>query len=106
MIKLVQKAQSSKPNVQLKVDKITAVFVPFVLLISLITFFTWMLYGGFDYFTMGFNSAINILIIACPCALGLATPTAIVVAIGKAAKYGVLIKNFQSFEDLNQMITL
>ena len=101
MIAMVQKAQSSKPAVQLKVDKIASIFVPIVIIISFITFISWLFFTNSG-FTIAFVSAINVLIIACPCALGLATPTAIVVGIGKAAEENILVKNVQAFQELNE----
>ncbi len=98
IIQLVQEAEGSKAPVQKLVDRIAAIFVPTVMLLSLLTFIVWMIFGGEGGFSHGLLSAISVLIIACPCALGLATPTAIMVGIGKGAGNGILIKDAQSLE--------
>lgn len=92
IIKLVQDAQGSKPPVQQLVDRIASIFVPVIIALSIITFFIWLFFGGENGFTYGLLTMITVLVIACPCALGLATPTAIMVGIGKAAEQGILIK--------------
>ncbi len=106
IIKLVQEAQSSKAPVQKLVDKIASVFVPVVIVISLISLFSWVIFGGANGFTQGLLSAITVLVIACPCALGLATPTAIMVGIGKGAEQGILIKDAQSLELAKKIDTI
>lgn len=98
IIKMVQEAQGSKAPVQKLVDKIASVFVPVVMGISIITFFTWMIIGGEQAFSHAFLTSIAVLVIACPCALGLATPTAIMVGIGKGAENNILIKDAESLE--------
>jgi Cu2+-exporting ATPase len=98
IIKMVQEAQGSKAPIQKNVDKIASVFVPTVMMISLITFIVWMVSGIENNFTYGLLSAITVLVIACPCALGLATPTAIMVGIGKGAQLGILIKDAEALE--------
>lgn len=98
IIRMVQEAQGSKAPVQQLVDKIAGVFVPIVIVISLITFLTWMLIGGPDAFTHALLTSVTVLVIACPCALGLATPTAIMVGIGKGAENHMLIKDAESLE--------
>lgn len=98
IIKMVREAQGSKAPVQKLVDKIAGIFVPTVMLISIFTFATWMLIGGNDAFTHALFTAIAVLVIACPCALGLATPTAIMVGIGKGAEHNILIKDAESLE--------
>lgn len=98
IIKLVQDAQGSKAPVQKLVDKIAGVFVPVVLLIALITLGTWFLFGGQHALTHGLLAMVTVLVIACPCALGLATPTAIMVGIGKGAENGILIKDAEGLE--------
>jgi Cu2+-exporting ATPase len=98
IIKMVQEAQGSKAPVQQLVDRIAGIFVPTVIGIALLTFFTWMILGDNSPFTHGLLSAITVLVIACPCALGLATPTAIMVGIGKGAENNILIKDAESLE--------
>lgn len=98
IISRVKQAQGSKAPIQKMVDKVTAVFVPTVLVVALITFLVWTFSGIDDAALRGMLSAITVLVIACPCALGLATPTAIMVGIGKAASMGILIKDAESLE--------
>ena len=94
----VQEAQGSKAPVQKLVDKIAAIFVPIVIGISIMTFIVWMLVGGENAFTHALLTSVAVLVIACPCALGLATPTAIMVGIGKGAENNMLIKDAESLE--------
>jgi P-type Cu2+ transporter len=98
IIKMVQDAQGSKPPVQKLVDKIASIFVPVVMGIALLSFVTWILLGGENGFTHGLLAMVTVLVIACPCALGLATPTAIMVGIGKGAEQGILIRDAESLE--------
>ncbi len=98
IIKMVQEAQGSRAPVQQLVDKIASIFVPAVILISLLTLAIWMILGGENSFTQGLLAMVTVLVIACPCALGLATPTAIMVGIGKGAENGILIKDAESLE--------
>ncbi|MCU0404561.1 MAG: heavy metal translocating P-type ATPase [Chitinophagaceae bacterium] len=98
IIKMVQEAQGSKAPVQKLVDKIAGIFVPVVIGISLITFFAWLILGGENGFTQGLLTAVTVLVIACPCALGLATPTAIMVGVGLGAENNILIKDAESLE--------
>lgn len=98
IIKMVQQAQGSKAPVQKLVDKIAGIFVPVVIVIAIITFLSWMLLGGDDAFTHALLTSVTVLVIACPCALGLATPTAIMVGIGKGADNNILIKDAESLE--------
>jgi len=98
MIKLVQEAQGSKASVQKLADKIASIFVPVVIGIAILSFTIWAIFGGEQGFTQGLLAMITVLIIACPCALGLATPTAIMVGIGKGAEHGILIKDAESLE--------
>ncbi|MDA9555517.1 heavy metal translocating P-type ATPase [Pelobium sp.] len=98
IIKMVQEAQGSKAPVQKLVDKIAGIFVPIVIGISILTFMTWMLLGGENAFTHALLTSITVLVIACPCALGLATPTAIMVGVGKGAENNILIKDAESLE--------
>lgn len=98
IIKMVQDAQGSKAPVQKLVDKIAAIFVPAVIGIAIITFIVWMTLGGDNALTHALLAFVTVLVIACPCALGLATPTAIMVGIGKGAEEGILIKDAESLE--------
>ena len=98
IIKMVQEAQGSKPPVQKLVDKIAGIFVPVVLLIAILTFISWMLLGNENNLTHALLTSVSVLVIACPCALGLATPTAIMVGIGKGAENNILIKDAESLE--------
>lgn len=98
IIKMVQEAQGSKAPVQKVVDKVAGIFVPVVIGISILTFIVWMLFGGDAAFTHALLTSVTVLVIACPCALGLATPTAIMVGIGKGAELGILIKDAESLE--------
>ena len=98
IIKMVQQAQGSKAPVQKLVDKIAGIFVPVVLGISIVTFIVWMSLGGDNAFSQALLTSVAVLVIACPCALGLATPTAIMVGIGKGAENNILIKDAESLE--------
>lgn len=98
IIKMVQDAQGSKAPIQKLVDKIAGIFVPIVIGISVVTFVLWLALGGESGLVHGLLAAITVLVIACPCALGLATPTAIMVGVGKGAENGILIKDAESLE--------
>jgi Cu2+-exporting ATPase len=106
IIKLVQDAQGSKAPVQKLVDKIAGIFVPVVVIISLITLLLWWVLGGDNGFIQGILSMVTVLVIACPCALGLATPTAIMVGIGKGAENNILIKDAEALEQAHKMSTI
>lgn len=98
VIRMVQEAQGSKAPVQRLVDKVAAVFVPVVMGLAALSFAAWGLWGGESGITHGILALVTVLVIACPCALGLATPTAIMVGIGKGASGGILIRNAESLE--------
>jgi Cu2+-exporting ATPase len=98
IIKTVQDAQGSKAPVQKLVDKIAGIFVPVVIGLAILTLIAWIILGGENGFTQGLLAMITVLVIACPCALGLATPTAIMVGVGKGAEHGILIKDAESLE--------
>ncbi len=98
IIRMVQQAQGSKAPVQKLVDKIAGIFVPIVIGIALLTFVAWMVLGGEQAFTHALLTSVTVLVIACPCALGLATPTAIMVGVGKGAENNILIKDAESLE--------
>lgn len=103
IIRMVQEAQGSKAPVQRIVDRVTNIFVPVVLIISILTFIIWMLIGGTDYFSYAILSSVSVLVIACPCALGLATPTALMVGIGRAASLHILIKDAVALEQMRKV---
>ncbi|HEX6914819.1 MAG TPA: heavy metal translocating P-type ATPase [Chitinophagaceae bacterium] len=98
IIKMVQQAQGSKAPVQKLVDRVAGIFVPVVIGIAVLSLLVWMIAGGDNGITHGMLSLVTVLVIACPCALGLATPTAIMVGVGKGAENGILIKDAESLE--------
>lgn len=106
IIRMVQEAQGSKAPVQRIVDRAALVFVPVVASIALCTFLAWWLIGGNAYLPQAILSAIAVLVIACPCAMGLATPTALMVGIGKAAEKQILIKDAAALENLRRIDAL
>ena len=106
IIDMVNKATRSQAPIQKLADKISGYFVPVVVLISIVTFIIWALYGPDPAYVYAFVNAIAVLIIACPCALGLATPMSVMVGVGKGAQSGVLIKNAEALEKMNAIDTL
>jgi heavy metal translocating P-type ATPase len=106
IIKMVNEASRSRAPIQKLADRISGYFVPVVIVISVITFLVWSIYGPDPAYVYGFINAIAVLIIACPCALGLATPMSIMVGVGKGAQSGVLIKNAEALERMNGIDTL
>jgi Cu2+-exporting ATPase len=98
IVRTVQDAQGSKAPVQKLVDKIAGVFVPIVIVIAIVSAIVWWIFGGEHAFTQGLLAMVTVLVIACPCALGLATPTAIMAGMGKGAENGILIKDAESLE--------
>lgn len=100
IIRMVEEAQGSKAPVQRFVDKAALVFVPCVLLLAVLTFVVWIVVGGEAMLPQALLSAVSVLVIACPCAMGLATPTALMVGIGKAAQRGILVKDATAVEQL------
>ncbi|MDP1725946.1 MAG: heavy metal translocating P-type ATPase [Bacteroidota bacterium] len=107
IISMVQDAQGSKAPVQKMVDKIAGIFVPIVIVIAILSFAAWWLMGTENGFTQGLMAMVTVLVIACPCVLGLATPTAIMVGVGKGAENGILIKDAESLEltkSINAMV--
>lgn len=106
IIKMVQEAQGSKAPVQRTVDKIALIFVPTVLCLSVLTFILWYFIGGSSQLPHAILSAVSVLVIACPCALGLATPTALMVGIGKAARKNILIKDATALENIRKVDAL
>ena len=106
IIKLIEEAQTSKPPIQQMADKIAAVFVPLVLAAAAITFVVWLAFGPSPALSYAFVAAVSVLLIACPCAMGLATPTAIMVATGKGAEMGVLFRKGTALEALGHVDTV
>jgi Cu2+-exporting ATPase len=103
IIKTVEDAQGSKAPVQKLVDKIASVFVPVVMGVAILSFLIWIIFGGENGFSQGLIAFVTVLVIACPCALGLATPTAIMVGVGKGAEQGILIKDAESLEQAQKV---
>ena len=106
IVQMVQSAQGSKAPVQRIVDKISGIFVPVVVLLSFLTFVCWLVIGGESYFSYALLSAVSVLVVACPCALGLATPTALMVGMGKGAEQHILIKDAFALENLCKVDTV
>ena len=106
IVQMVQSAQGSKAPVQRIVDKISGIFVPVVVLLSFLTFVCWLVIGGESYFSYALLSAVSVLVIACPWALGLATPTALMVGMGKGAEQHILIKDAFALENLCKVDTV
>ncbi|WP_373522860.1 heavy metal translocating P-type ATPase [Aquiflexum sp.] len=106
IIHMVNNASRSRAPIQNLADKVSGYFVPVVVLISLLTFAVWAIWGPEPAYVFAFVNAIAVLIIACPCALGLATPMSVMVGVGKGAQNGVLIKNAEALEKLNKVDTL
>lgn len=106
IVRRVQEAQGSKAPVQRIVDKVSAIFVPVVVGLALLTFVVWLVIGGTEMFSYALLSAVSVLVIACPCALGLATPTALMVGIGKGAEQHILIRDASALENLCHIDTV
>jgi len=106
IIKMVEEAQGSKAPIQRLADKVSSIFVPVVIVISLLTFFVWFFFGPQPAFTFALSNFVAVLIIACPCALGLATPTAIIVGTGKGAEHGILIRGGEALETAHKITTV
>ncbi len=102
IIAMVNEASRSKAPIQKLTDRISRIFVPVVIVISILTFFLWWIFGGENSLIMAFVNAVAVLIVACPCALGLATPMSLTVGIGKGARNGILIKNAEALEKFNK----
>lgn len=103
IIQMIYEAQRSKAPIQRLADTVSSWFVPIVILVAILSFIGWILWGPEPRFSHGLISAVSVLIIACPCALGLATPMSIMVGIGKGAAHGVLIKNAENLEQMEQV---
>lgn len=106
IIARVQEAQGSKAPVQRAVDRVAAVFVPLIVGVAVLAFLAWNVWGGPDGFVRGLLAFVTVLVIACPCALGLATPTALMVGIGKGAEHGILVKDATSLETARRVDVL
>ncbi len=106
IVRLVQEAQGSKAPVQKLADRVAAVFVPAVMCLAALSFVCWTAFAPHDGFAHGLQAAITVLVIACPCALGLATPTAVMVGVGKGATNGILIRDAESLERARQVDTV
>jgi len=111
IIKLVERAQNSKAPIQRLADRVARIFVPVVLLVALLSFITWLTIGSLflpwaTAFSLGITCFVSVLVIACPCALGLATPTGVIVGVGLASRYGILVKNAESLEKLGKITTI
>ncbi len=106
IIKRVRQAQGSKAPIEKLVDKVAGIFVPMVIAASVLTFLAWMVFGGIALIPQALFASVTVLIIACPCALGLATPTALIVSMGKAAENGILIRDAQSLEIAHRIDTI
>ena len=103
IIRLVERAQGSKAPIQRLADRVTGWFVPAVLGIAALTFVVWLVFGPEPSLPFALSTAIAVLIIACPCAMGLATPTAIMVGTGKGAEHGILIRDGAALEDAQRV---
>ncbi len=102
IIKMVENAQGSKLPIQALVDKVTAVFVPVVMLVALITVAVWLVFGPDPALSFALINGVAVLIIACPCAMGLATPTSIMVGTGRAAEMGILFRHGEALQELKK----
>ena len=106
IIKIVEEAQASKAPIQKLADKITRIFVPIVITVAIATFLIWMFFGPQPWFTYSFVNMVAVLVVACPCALGLATPVAVITGTGKGAENGIIIRNAQSLERAGNIDTI
>ena len=106
IVQLVQQASSSRAPIQNLADKIASYFVPIVITISVLTFIVWSVLGGENAYVYALLNAVAVLIIACPCALGLATPMSVMVGVGRGAQHGILIRNAEALEVMNKVNTL
>jgi Cu+-exporting ATPase len=106
IVQMVAKAQRSRAPIQKTADRVAGIFVPFVLAVAVITFVVWSIWGPAPAMALGLINAVAVLIIACPCALGLATPVSIMVGIGRAAQEGILVRDAQAIETTEKIDTL
>lgn len=103
IIRMVQEASRSRAPIQTLVDKVSRIFVPAVIAVAVLTFIAWFIFGGEDRLIKALVNSVAVLIVACPCALGLATPMSLMVGIGKGARNGILIKNAEALEQMNKV---
>lgn len=103
IVEMVRQAQNSKPSISQLADKVAAIFVPVVIIIAVITAIAWYFFGPQPALTYSFVSAISVLIIACPCALGLATPISVMIGVGKAAQLGILVRNAEALQQASNI---
>ena len=106
IIKMVKNAQGSKAPVQRLADLVAARFVPVILMVAVVTFFTWLIFGPEPSFAYAVMAMVAVLVVACPCAMGLATPTAVMVGTSRAAEMGILFKNAESLERIRSVDTV
>ena len=106
IVELVREAQASKPSIQRQVDRVAGVFVPVVLILAVTTFALWYTVGPEPPLSYALVVAVSVLVIACPCALGLATPISVMIAVGKAAEYGILVRNGEALQRAKQLHTV
>jgi len=106
IIRMVEEAQGSKAPIQRLADRISGVFVPAVLALAALTFSVWLLFGPEQVFTLALSNFVAVLIIACPCAMGLATPTSIMVGTGRGAERGILVKGGEALEGAHRITTV
>jgi P-type Cu+ transporter len=106
IVKMVQRAQNSKPPIGRLVDKVSSYFVPSVMIIAILTFLVWFNFGPQPVLNYSIVTMVAVLVIACPCALGLATPISLMVGVGKAAEHGVLIRNGEALETASRLATI
>ena len=103
IVAAVERAQASKPAIARLADRISEIFVPTIILISILTFFGWYLFGAEPKLVRAVATAIAVLVVACPCAMGLATPTAVIVGMGRGAEAGILVRDAALLESAGRM---
>jgi P-type Cu+ transporter len=106
IVRMVEEAQGTKAPIQRPADRISGVFVPAVMVLATLTFFVWLLFGPEPAFTLALMNFVAVLIIACPCAMGLATPTSIMVGTGRGAERGILVKGGEALEAAHRLTTV
>ena len=106
IVEMVREAQASKPSIQRLVDRVAGVFVPVVILLAAATFAVWYIVGPEPPLSYALVAAVSVLVVACPCALGLATPISVMIAVGKAAEHGILVRNGEALQRARQLHTV